>query len=248
MLGSWSRFLPAWHRWNSLLLLFTTAIVSGAEPPARDRFFRISEGYAAAISISPRGTVWVRHGNVPLISWFDSYQRGQITAPETSTFRVYESSSGQLWTVCSDGLLRYDRGQWTRHVIPEIRAELQVNPLQRQFNKQISLVPAEIDHVFALLSDRLIEYDAGDHKVTVVRKASESSIGRFSEMQESPETKTSAGGIWLTAEHSIAKIVGPLRHFDPGTPWQEFLIPGDLRIERLQHPFESANGEIIVLA
>ncbi|MDB6040593.1 MAG: Blue-light-activated protein [Verrucomicrobiales bacterium] len=224
-----------------------TSVAGWSEPlPARTQLFRISEGYAAAISVSPRGTVWVRHGNVPLISWFDGYQRGQITAPEISTFRVYESRSGQLWTVCPDGLLRYDRGQWTRHTIPEIRAELSPTTPLRPL-KQIPLIPAEIDHVFILLSDRLIEYDGDTHTVTLIRKSAETSLGRFSEMQESHETKTSPG-IWVSAEHGLARIDGPLRHFDPRTPWKEFVIPANLHLERLQRPFEGPAGEIVVLA
>lgn len=231
---------------SAFLLITSAAMAASAPSGARAQLFRISEGYAAAISFSPRGAIWVRHGNVPLISWFDGYQRGQITAPETSTFRVYESRSGQLWTVCPDGLLRYDRGQWTRHTIPEIRAELApVNPLRPL--KQISLVPAEIDHVFILLADRLIEYDADKHVVTLIRKSTDTRLGRFSEMQEARDTKTSPG-IWLSAEHGFAKINGPLRHFDPSTPWQEFLVPSTVKVERLQRPFEGPSGAIVALA
>jgi hypothetical protein len=50
-------------------------------------------------------------------------------------------------------------------------ARVQTNPAAPV--QQGLACPRRDDHVFVLLSDRLIEYDAGDRKITVVRKASE---------------------------------------------------------------------------
>src|SRR5207244_11839451 len=156
------------------LFAFLCSVSTGpgvlGDKAANLRVFRSSDGLkdslATAISLSPRGTLWIKHGDANEISKFDGYSVHTMPSPGKNNFRVYESRSGQLWSLYKEGIVVYEGSQWVEHPIPEIRAEIEADPL-RQI-RQISLVPAERDRVFFLISDKLMEYDAASMRRTLV--------------------------------------------------------------------------------
>ncbi len=205
------------------------------------RVFKVGDGSAAAVSVGPKGNVWVKNADSPEINWLDGYAAHRIPAPNADNYRVYESRSGQLWSLYPEGLLLYEYGEWARHPVNEIQGELRLNPLRQL--RQISLLPAEVNHVFFLLSDRLMEYDAALKKARVLKLAGDTKLQRFSEMREARD-----GSVWISGRKGLANLPGPVRRLTANSPWQEFPVESEWPAENLLHPFEDAQGGITAVA
>src|SRR5688572_25555550 len=106
-----------------LVALCAAAAAAGAERAALWRVFPVGDEPASHIRVAHRGRVIVRHADSEAITIFDGYTRRLMQAPEDAKFRVYESRSGQLWAVQPEGLWMFQRGQWTRHNIADVRIE-----------------------------------------------------------------------------------------------------------------------------
>jgi signal transduction histidine kinase/ligand-binding sensor domain-containing protein len=203
------------------------------------RVYKASDGLpesaVSSITIGPHGRAWVKHLNSDSMSWLDGYQVKTIPSPGEDRNRVYESPGGQLWTVYSEGLEEYQAAGWIRHPVEEIRAGFKTNIFFR-----ISLAPIKQGHVFFLLPDRLMEFNAEDPdhpRVTTIHQAEQTRLGKFSHM-----TVARDGGLWIAGAKGLAKAPGPLRNIKPETEWQEHDLGRDL--ENLQEPFEDDDGGI----
>src|ERR1051326_3747494 len=196
---------------------------------------------AVSVTVSPRGNVWVRQGGDSSASWLDGFQTRTIPDPGSVNFPVYESRSGQIWSLFADGAMEFRRDQWGEYPIAEIRAEIQSTALR--YYHPIPLLPAERDHVLALLWDRLLEYDAGQGRTLVLKKARETELGRFNELVEARD-----GGAWVTGSNGLAKLPGPVRRLTADSKWQQALPDPSWRIQNLERPFEDDEGGVIVVA
>ncbi|MCI0534461.1 MAG: hypothetical protein L0Z50_04470, partial [Verrucomicrobiales bacterium] len=236
-----------WPRLFGVALLLLASLRTEADKAANWQIFRASDGLkdsaVSAISLSPRGKLWIKHGEANEISVFDGYTFGALPSPGKNNFRVYESRSGQLWSLYDEGLTVFDptHQTWVQHPIREIRDEIREYPL-RQI-RQIPLVPAERDHVFFLVADKLMEYDAAQTRTIIIRRASDTKLGPFLEMMEARD-----GGIWVAAARGLGYISGPVRRLTPATIWQEFPVPETLPVEKFQRPFEDERGGITAVA
>jgi signal transduction histidine kinase len=190
------------------------------------------------VTISPRGRVLACPNDSSSITILDGYTTRQLNLPENVSrpVRVYESRSGQFWTTYSDGLLLFKSGLWNRYSVSEIRLE-PVKPF-----RSIPLIPAEVNRALFLQPGRLMEFDANANRVSVVRNASDTGLGSFSEMAE-----TSDGGLLISGARGLARIEGPLRHLTASSAWHEFLLDTNGPIENLQRPFEARDGSAIVV-
>src|SRR5579862_8628593 len=84
---------------------------------ARDGF---AETYSYAVSVSPSGSAYIRHGAVLSMSVFDGYRvlhipdpRGSSRPDWPSNKRVYAAPDGALWTASLDAIKEYRYGKWT---------------------------------------------------------------------------------------------------------------------------------------
>jgi signal transduction histidine kinase/ligand-binding sensor domain-containing protein len=228
------------------LCLIWGAVSEGwAQSSSNWRVFRATDGladsYTTAVTLSPRGNIWVRHGEADQVTVWNGYNFSTMPAPDKNNYRIYESRSGQLWSLDSQGLWVHDGNQWTHHAIPEIKGEFRADPLRQV--REIAMVPAERDRIFFLLSDQMMDYDAVQRRATVVRHVSETGLGRFAEMMEAQD-----GGIWVTGTRGLAKVPGPVRHIKAHTPWTEHIPEEQLGVENLQRPFENQQGGVTTLA
>jgi signal transduction histidine kinase len=205
------------------------------------RIFRPAGSYAANLSLSPGSTVVCKSGENSVATILDGYSQRDVRLPEESTYRVYMSRSGQLWTLAPNGLWLLSNGSWTLHPIADIRFELQSYPLSQLH--QISLLPAEVNHVLILLHDRLLDFDATSGQVRLLKEARNTSLGEFSEIQEGAD-----GSVWISGALGMAKLQGPARRIAPQTPWSESLLPNPNQINGLQRPFEFPAGTVTVCA
>lgn len=209
------------------------------------RMFKAADGlhesYTTWVSTSPRGNIWVRHDDPAEISVYDGYQIRTMRGPGKDKFRIYESRTGQLWTLSASGLVVHTSGQWAEHPVAEIRARLGSDPARQR--REIPLLPAEWDRVLFLLPDKLMEYDAAARRTVQLAGVADTGLGHFNEMAEARD-----GGLWVTGQKGLIKFSGSLRHLRPGAAFQKFLIDPALGAEDLQRPFESSPGTVTAAA
>ena len=208
-----------------------------AERTTHLRVYRPSGTYPANITISPTGTVLSRSGDSPNLLILDGYSRREVPMRNETTFRVYQSRSAQLWTLTRDGLDLMHGNEWSHHPIEAIRNEIATNPLRQL--RQISLLPAEVNHVLILLSDRLLDYDASTRQTRVLREAKTTQLGEFQHIQEGADDS-----IWISGAYGFAHIQGPARRITPQTLWGEFILPDTNVVNTLQRPLEYPPGRI----
>ncbi|MCF7763625.1 MAG: hypothetical protein K9N62_08130 [Verrucomicrobia bacterium] len=227
-----------------IFLLGGGILPSAADSPVHLSVFSAADGlsdsYAMSITWSPRGNVWVKHRDGDQISVMDGYSIQRLPSPGRDSYRIYESRTGQLWSLYPDGLAQYVAKGWDHHYVPEIRAEIQSHMLRRV--RQIPLLPAEHNRVLFLLSDQLMEFVSGK-RALVLKRVNETGLGRFIEMAEARD-----GGLWITGANGLAKVEGPLRQISNKSEWRIENLQESLGVVNLQRPFEGANGSMVTVA
>ena len=155
----------------------------------------LAETYSYAVSMTPDGSAYIRHGAVLSMSVFDGYgvtripdPRGSAQPDFPSTKRVYADAGGALWTTSLDALLEYRDGKWTvRYRPPAGRHVLAAVPVGRR--------------VMLLLEDGVREFDPDQRRLRNIRLAENSRITPFLTM-----CPGWAGELYLTGEHGLAKL------------------------------------------
>ncbi len=212
-----------------------------AQTGTQMRSFRLSNGYPVSVSLTPKGGLWVRHGEVPAATLFDGYTRTTIDLPEAGNSRLVESRSGQIWSSSAEGLLLYERGEWSRHTIVAMRDELRNNPMRQL--RPVSLVAAEVNRVFVLLPGQLFEYASDTAVSTVVLMQEQFALGKFIEMFEASD-----GGIWVIAEMGFLKLSGPLRRISATSERKVFQLPAGHQLLKLIRAAEDGAGNLVAVA
>lgn len=209
------------------------------------RWYRAEDGLAeslcTAITLSPRGHLWIKHGEVNAISGLDGYTVQRVPAPADRIYRVHQSRAGRLWALYEDGLLGYSGESWTRYPLTPHLTPAEVNQLRG--GRPPGLVPAEEDRVLLLFPERLVLFRAADASFTVLREARTTPLGSFQDLTTAP-----GGGLWVTAERGVARVAGPLRQIQPQTPWAVYPIPSELGAANLYRAFEDGAGGVTTLA
>ncbi len=227
-------------------VLLATATPSWAQPGSNWRVYKsadgLSENIVSSVTVGPRGGVWAKHLNS--VSWLDGYEVKTIPSLGLGNNRIYESASGQIWTVAAEGLQQYKDDVWIHYSVPEISAELRRNTLS--LFRPIPLYPVRQNHVIFLVPDGLMEFNAedADHpQATTLRPASRTGLRKFSSM-----TVAHDGGLWITGANGLAKLPGPARNLKSETEWQEHLLDAGLQMQNLREPTEDDEGGITALA
>jgi signal transduction histidine kinase len=239
------------RRFPQTALLACLALAAALAPPARTqsespwRSYRatdgLSESLTTAITVSPRGNLWVKHGEVDAVSQLDGYLVRHIPSPGARLQRVYESRAGKIWSVYPDGLLELLNDQWVRHPLRDVSAE--PDRTLPRLQRLPPLLPAEQDRVLVLLPDRLLEYHALSHVSRVLRWARETPLGRFNDLLAAADD-----GVWIAGANGLARLPRPLRQLNPETRWATFLPPSDFPARDFQRPFEDDDGGITAIA
>jgi hypothetical protein len=155
----------------------------------------LAETYSYAVSMTPKGSAYIRHGAVLSMSLFDGYHVTRIPDPRgnaqpswPSTKRVFPGAGGSLWTASPDALEQYKDGKWAvRYRTP-------------QGIRLLAAVPAG-RRVMVLLGDELREFDPDQDRWREIRSAKNSRIAPFLAM-----CPDSLGDLYLTGEHGLAKL------------------------------------------
>ena len=210
------------------------------------RFFTaqdgLAESWASFVTIGLNGRVWVSHGEIDKISWVsrDPGPDGKfiynLISPGAD-FKVYESSSGQLWSMYSNGIQQFRDGKWIRFKVDEIT---NLSPADRMVRTLIPFIPGDKDQCYYLLPDRFMLFNAATQSRQLIKAAEETNLGQFIDM-----IAARSGGIWITGEKGAARL-----SFVSGTlapQWREYLVQG-LGARDLARPFEGENGDLLTVA
>lgn len=228
--------------WGWLVLMIVGVVAQGT---GDWRIYRaesgLSESFALSVNVSSRGNVWVRHPLANGVSWLDGYQVRTISGVQEARYPVYESRTGQIWSLYQEGLMEYRRGQWVRYPVEAIQVEHQMTP--SRLLRSIPLLPVERDHVLILLPNQLSKHNPSAAQSTVLRRAAETKLGSFVEMMEARD-----GGGWLTGTHGLARLPSPLRRLSADSTWDEYEIRAGLGYQIASRPVEDDDGVVTVTA
>lgn len=209
------------------------------------RFFEASEGlgdtWTSFITVGPRGKVWVSHGSVNKLSCLDGWPVADIGLAHIYPspgidLKVYESDSGQLWSVYDKGIQLFEDGRWIKYQIDEINNFFPPTGLRTL----IPFLPGGPNQIYYLLPNRLMLFDTDTKQRETIKGAKESNLGRFIDMIAARQ-----GGIWITGEKGIAGLGPPIESQD--AQWREHLF-GRLKVKDLRSPVEGENEELYALA
>src|SRR5580704_9168818 len=177
---------------------FLVAAAARAQKASNWRVYKSADGlpesYTSSVTVSSRGNVWVKHLNAPLISSLDGYEIKTYPSPGIGANRFYESPSGQLWTIASNGLQVLQDGRWVQYPVPEIAAEFQKNNLS--LFRPVPLCPVRQTRVLFVTSDALREFniETPNHpQSSVLLPVKRTGLKRFSSMVLARD-----GSLWLT--------------------------------------------------
>lgn len=228
-----------------MVLAVGLARFSDAQPAMHTRVFRTAGSYPSVVSVSPSGSVLCKSGDYPWLTQLDGFNRRDISIPpEEIIYRVHQSRSGQIWSVSNQGLLLKHTDNWILYTLPEIPAFLAV---PSRHLRQIALLPAEVNHVLVLFPDKLLDFDATLHQTRILKEASATKLGEFSEIQEGI-----GDSIWISGTYGIARLQGPARfaartllpRVTPQGGWEEFTLPDTNRVNGLQRVYELSPGDL----
>jgi signal transduction histidine kinase len=220
-----------------------TNFLYSAERTFIRRVYRESDGLrdtqVTSVTISPRGNVWVRHGELGVLSYLDGYTVRHIPAPP-GNFRIYESRSGQLWSLYTGGLQEFKNEKWVAYQIQEIKDEFEADPLRKI--RQLPLIPTKRDHILFLISRALMEFNAADNITRVLIPVEDTKLEKFIDM-----TQAGSGTIYITGKKGVLKINE--KKLESGTPlqWEEYLYDPEMNIENGFNPVEDENGGLTVV-
>jgi signal transduction histidine kinase len=202
----------------------------------------LKETFALSVSVSPRGNVWVRHPLASGVSWLDGYQVRVIGGgEEDARYPVYESRTGQIWSLYEEGLMEYRRGRWLRFPVDAIRVEHQTSP--SRLLRSIPLLPVERDHVLVLLPHQLSKHNPSAGQATILRRAEQTKLGSFIEMTEARD-----GGGWVTGTLGLAKLPSPIRRLAEDSVWMEYEVEPGWGYQIASRPVEDDDGVVTVTA
>ena len=197
----------------------------------------LAESMTRAVTVSPRGTVWARHGEVDAISLLDGYEVRRVPSPGGPGQRIHQSRAGLIWTTDDAGLLQFAAGQWREHPIEPFRLEVEANRIRPL--RQPPILPTSQDRVLVLLPGELLEYRGMSRGVSIVLRADQTSLGRFLDLVGAPD-----GGGWISGQAGLLRLTGPLRQIDADTSRTEHPIPEGMNLRDLRNPVVERDGSI----
>jgi signal transduction histidine kinase len=219
-----------------LALILALAPLARAQRYSDFRMYRAVDGMAesacVSVSISANGKVVAKHLNEDSMSLLDGFTVAQFPSPEAGRNRIYASTSGQLWTINSEGLLEFRDGSWRLHPVPEIASRF--HGMITAVLPMVSLHIIKQGRVLVLLPDVLLEFNVENPDqphTTILRTAGQTALQKFFGMSPAHD-----GGLWISGPRGLAHAAGPIRNLKPDSAWQEYAAPGALPASGLQQP------------
>ncbi len=238
------------QRWP---ILFTVACVmltvtSRGQNATHWTSYKMADGLTQpvfnSVSFTPQGRLLATSPNAPLAAELDGFSVNSFPAPPHNLGRIGESPGGQRWAMVPGGLMEFKDEGWVVHPVPEIAAAQ--NAGFPRTGGGPPFLPVRQGSVLYLLPEGLMEYSAENPegmRTRTLRRAAQGRIGRFTGMAVARD-----GALWISGEHGLARLTGPVRNLGPETAIQEYSAPEDLSLSEFNQPEPGDNCEIILMA
>ena len=213
---------------SCLVLIFVLTSTSAGQDLLHWREWRDPESPLSLgtgwLHIGSNGRLWLGQVKIGfVISWYDGYTTGSLSN-FTRAWTVREGHAGQIWALDINFPIRFPHRDSLSSRCSGISIERYVyyhhpptrtlfhyplgesSPLHLPilpFTGVTNVIPATGDSLLILYPDRLIETEPAAGKTTILKQSEETNLGRFIHLAESQD-----GGLWITAEHGLAKISG----------------------------------------
>ncbi len=192
----------------------------------------LRESYTRAIHLDAHGRLIARHGQVAAFSLLDGYSLRVLPGPGVGV-KLYGAENGDIWVLGATALRQFRDGQWKDHRIEALR----LAPEEQR--RKARLIPYGDEGVLLLLPASLLYYRAGTGRTWVVRRAADTRLGEFVDLEASRR-----GGVWITGQRGVGRISSPT---EGAFQWEEFATPpADWR--DFSDPREGDRGELYVVA
>jgi signal transduction histidine kinase len=144
----------------------------------------------------------------------------------------------------------YQDGAWRLHRLEEFGFDPGANgkATERGTNEsaEVVLCPVRQDLAIIMLPEQLIQFTSENrlrHRTSILRSASQTSLGRFLSMVPARD-----GGLWIGGVRGVAKVQGPVRALTPDNEWHDYLPPEALGASHFREVQEDDQGNLTALA
>ena len=197
---------------KSLILWLLAAAVAVTTPASRAavpqqtnwRFFTpvdgLAEAWSSYITLGPSGRVWISHGGIDEVSWLDGWpgENGQYVNTMTNPgpdLKIFESHSGQLWSLHEFGIQLYTGGIWEKFFVEDISNPYLPDNILR---KLTPFAPGRWNQAYYLLPGSLMKFDATDESKEEVLGVRNAGIGDFRQV-----VPAKSKGLWMTGSAGV---------------------------------------------
>ncbi|RME91819.1 MAG: hypothetical protein D6766_11185, partial [Verrucomicrobia bacterium] len=196
----------------------------------------LAESLVRAVTVSPRGAVWARHGEVDAISLLEGFVVQRIPSPGGPSRRVYQSRAGMIWTTDNAGLLQLVEDQWRRHPLEAFRRAMDRFSLRNI--RQPPILPTRQDRVLVLLPDRLLEYRATRRAAETLLTPGQAGLGEFLDL-----AADAGEGCWIACEHGLLHLPDPSHREPDRLPdFTGHPLPPEWPLQNLRNPVVRGEG------
>lgn len=173
----------------------------------RYSFFKASDGLAETWSVhaseSPRGGIWISHGEIYKASYLSSLpgenESFVVTVLSSGyTNKIIEDEAGDLWSADRDNIHIYRDGEWQKF---GINGEPVKNSPFTQFADLIPFMPLSGGRLMYLLPGTLSVFDLDTREHAAIIDSGSLALGDFIDF-----ASFIPGTVWLSAENGIARI------------------------------------------
>ncbi|MBD3265528.1 hypothetical protein GF373_02565, partial [bacterium] len=170
------------------------------------------ESYIRNISLTPENHLWMRHGDVDRLSFFDGYSIQTLPYPQ-DIGQIKTSHTGQTWTLNLEGFHEWIDGKWVLHPLKTAAAE------HETLNTILSFHPIAENELVYLYVDKVKRYSAAAREEITIQSAREGAIGRYIDLIGMRNNSA-----WILGESGVAHYI-----YDKKAPkqeeWEEYPFP-----------------------
>jgi len=241
--------IRVFRRCSILGLIVTAGCAGQTSSPWRfwDSTDDLQEAYTSSTALSPDGGLWIKHGDVRRMEFFDGYSVKHYPDPG-SYGKIECAPDGTLWLWSGAALKRLVNSPaapagpdstWTVFPVDEVTKYGPVRNVSAaaweitsakvpSWRALISVVALDRGHALIMLPDRVLEFDAdrsSSHPVVIL---SQTGLSRFLTLRAAGD-----GQIWLTGTGGVGRLSrGAQEHVwlwtalpRPPLPWVDFTEP-----------------------
>lgn len=239
------------------LLLWAAWLDARANPIRREwRRLTSKDGLAdtwcTSIAEDNAGRLWIGHGSVKAVSVYDGYEVRTVPWEGFDRPIIRQDAAGRYWgfrykpfiyssseTPQTYPFYRLISSNWAQIDIHDITDEEWSYGL-----RTIRPHPTDSNRLLILLNNRLLEYGIDQNRCGLILSASDTELGLFNDLFTDGDSH-----FWIAAHGGLAR--SNLKNAGGSSlsgGWTQYPFPPETRFADGRHPFEKADGQIIISA